>query len=63
MSQYSSEADVLETVLNCLESIKSELLDADDEEFIYDDKNDRYISFEDARCVVEELKAAEELSV
>jgi hypothetical protein len=56
LSQFASEAEVLETVLNCLIDCTGY-----GNEYIYDDENDRSILVEDVRTIIEELKAAEEL--
>ena len=58
LSQFSQDSEVLETVLNCLLDVTGY-----GNEYIYDDFNDRCISVDDVRAVIEQMKAAEEIAL
>ena len=55
LSNFAPDYEILETVINAYLEL------SDQDEMIYDNRNDRCISVDDARNVVEQLKDLEEM--
>ena len=55
LSAFASEAEVMELLFNAI------METGYGNEYIYDDTNDRCISVDDVRSIIEQMKAAEEL--
>ena len=56
LSSFSPEYEILDTLYNAYLATAH-----DDQEFVYDNDNDRMISFDDVENVIEQLRDLEEM--